>query len=139
MNRALAPLLPFTLLGGCAHPSAVVSRNMPVGPDRTLVARTVASAAGQVKRCYRSPKLNSMARQIITVLHVTYTPDGFLANSPVVIGQEGITDSSRVYAGQMARAAIEAVEHCVPLRLPPDLYENGWNAFDLTFSPRGLA
>lgn len=139
MKRTLSSFLPMTLLGACAQAISTDSKEIPTGPDRGAVARVVASAAGQVQPCYRSPKLNRMARQIVTTLHVAYTPDGLLANSPVVSRQEGVTESNRIYAGQMARAAIEAVERCVPLRLPADLYQNGWNEFDLTFSPRGLA
>lgn len=138
MRRA-GVLLPLFLTGACASREAVVTPAVSTGPSPAAVARAVAGAAAQVQPCYRSPKLNRMARQIVTTLHVTYTPDGFLANSPVVSRQEGVTEANRVYAGQMARAAIEAAERCVPLRLPAELYQNGWNEFDLTFSPRGLA
>lgn len=59
--------------------------------------------------------------------------------TPVVSRQDGLTEQNSAYAGQMAHAAIEAVQRCVPLRLPPELYIGGWNEFDLTFSPKGLA
>ena len=92
-----------------------------------------------MKGCYRSPKLNRLARQIVTVLHVSSPAEGNLATSPVLVRQDGVTEQNSIYAGQMARAAIEAVERCVPIHLPPELYESGWKEFDLTFSPRGLA
>lgn len=137
--RPGAGLLPMLLLGACAGAQKTVAPAAPAGPNPAAVARAVSRAADQIQPCYRSPKLNRMARQIVTILHVAYTPDGFLANTPVVSRQEGVTENNRIYAGQMARAAIEAVERCVPLRLPPELYSNGWNEFDLTFSPKGLA
>jgi hypothetical protein len=132
-------LLPLAVAGCMVPPVTVESQRAPVGPDPQQVARAVARAADQVKGCYRSPKLNRVARQIVTVLRVSYTPEGNLATSPVVSGQAGITEENRIYSGRMARAAIEAVERCVPLRLPQELYKGGWDEFDLTFSPRGLA
>lgn len=127
-------------LAACMHPPVTVApAPEPPGPDRAAVARVVSSAADQIRGCYRSPKLNRMARQIVTVLRVSYNMDGTLATSPLVVRQTGMTEDNAVYAGQMGRAAIEAVERCVPLRLPPELYKGGWDEFDLTFSPRGLA
>lgn len=127
-------------IAGCAAPEVKVApQAVPPGPDRAAVARALGTAAEQVAACYRSPKINRVARQIVTVLKVSYTPEGYLAHSPVLRTQSGLTEENAVYAGRMARAAIEAVERCVPLRLPPELYKGGWEEFDLTFSPRGLA
>lgn len=124
----------------CTTPEvSVAPQAAPPGPDRAAVQRALSKAGEQVAGCYRSPKINRAARQIVTVLTVSYTPEGDLANSPVLRVQSGVTEENAAYAGQMARAAIEAVERCVPLRLPPELYKGGWDEFDLTFSPRGLA
>ena len=108
------------------------------GPDPLLVARATASAADQVKRCYRSPGRGSDARQIVTRLRVRYLPDGTLAQSPVVVSQTGVTPTNRPFAGAMAQAAILATMDCSPLRLPPELYSRGWEEFELTFSPPGF-
>ena len=127
-------------LTACMHPPVTVAPTPePPGPDRAAVAKVVSSAADQIRGCYRSPKLNRAARQIVTVLRVSYTIDGILASSPTVLRQSGVTKDNAAYAGQMGRGAIEAVERCVPLRLSPELYKGGWDEFDLTFSPRGLA
>ena len=104
-----------------------------------MVARAIANAADQVKRCYRSPTLSSDALQIVTRLRVRYTIDGVLAQPPVVVAQTGVTPSNRHHAGKMAQAAMSAIFRCSPLRLPPELYEGGWDEFELTFSRRGLA
>jgi hypothetical protein len=139
-RAAPAAALLFGLAACASSPSVTVEpRRAPAGPDPVAVSRALAQAGEQVAGCYRSPKINRAARQIVTVLNVSYLPDGSLANSPVLRSQSGLTETNSVYAGQMARAAIEAVERCVPLRLPPELYKGGWDAFDLTFSPRGLA
>jgi len=137
--QAAIVLCPLALAGCVAPPVIVAPQARPAGPDPQLVARAVSDAADQIKGCYRSPRLNRLARQIVTVLHVSYTPEGNLATTPMINSQSGVTEENRIYSGQMARAAIEAVERCVPLRLPPELYKGGWDEFDLTFSPRGLA
>ena len=129
----------FGLAACAAPPVRVEPRRALAGPDPVAVSRALAQAGEQVAGCYRSPKINRAARQIVTVLNVSYLPDGSLANSPMLRSQSGLTEANSVYAGQMARAAIEAVERCVPLRLPPELYKGGWDAFELTFSPRGWA
>lgn len=137
--RAAVLVLAFAATA-CAMPEVMVApQAVPAGPDRAAVKRALSKAGEQVAGCYRSPKLNRAARQIVTVLTVSYTVEGNLANSPVLRAQSGVTEANAVYAGQMARAAIEAVERCVPLRLPPELYKGGWEEFELTFSPRGLA
>jgi hypothetical protein len=140
--KVAAPAMALLLaLAACATPPSVTvaPSRAPVGPDPVVVSRALLQAGTQVAGCYRSPKINRAARQIVTVLAVSYLPDGTLANSPVLRSQSGVTEGNAAYAGQMGRAAIEAVERCVPLRLPSELYKGGWDAFELTFSPRGLA
>jgi hypothetical protein len=77
-------------------------------------------ASSQVKRCYRSPRVATAAKQISTRLRVIYAPDGTLASVPVVIEQSGVTAANQSYAARMAEAAGLAVMRCAPLRLPPD-------------------
>lgn len=108
-------------------------------PDSRMVVRAITGAADQVRRCYRAPKLSSDAQQIITRLRVRYTIDGELAQPPVVVEQSGVTPTNRHHAGMMAQAAISAVFRCSPLKLPPELYDNGWEEFELTFSRRSFA
>ena len=134
-------LIPLALaLSACSRPPISVTPSpVPVGPDPKVVSRVISRAAEQIRTCYRSPKLNRAARQIVTVLRVRYTTEGFLATKPVLIRQSGGTEDNMIFAGQMTRAAMAAVERCAPLRLPSELYKGGWDEFDLTFSPRGLA
>ena len=125
-------LLLAVLAGGCAV--------LPAAPGRNLeVEQALQNAARQVHSCYRAPRVSSAGRQIVTRLRVRLTPDGELSGLPILLGQSGVTPSNRTSAGPMAEAAIAAVLRCAPLRLPPDLYARGWSAFDLTFSPLGVA
>jgi len=144
IGRWLAAALPIALLAGCVTPAAT-----PVGvrpehravprPDPRVVARLTDSAASQVKRCYRSPKIAKSARQITTRLRVYYAPDGQLASLPVLVAQAGVTDANRAHAAAMAEAAMLAVVRCSPLDLPRELYQAGWDEFELTFAPRTFA
>lgn len=128
-----ALLLPFAASTGC------VSASSPSGPSIVEISRVTTLAAAQVKRCYRQPRVASVGRQIVTRLLVRYAPDGSLAATPAVLSQAGVTPANEVYASRMAQAAIQSVLTCAPLRLPAELYENGWAEFELTFSPRALA
>jgi hypothetical protein len=137
--KRLTALALVPLVGGCvAKPEPQVDIK-PAGPDPVALSRAIASAGRQIVPCYRAPRLNRIARQIVTVLHVYYSADGMLAQTPVIAGQSGVTDENRMYAPSMARAAIDAVIRCAPVKLPPELYSNGWDQIDLTFSPRGQA
>ena len=95
----------------------------------------VQDAAAQVKRCYRTPRVASSGKQISTRLLVRYRKDGGLSGLPVVLAQGGVTPDNSAYAGKMAEAAGLAVIRCAPVRLPEDLYEEGWSTLELTFSP----
>lgn len=103
--------------------------------DPELVRRVTADAAAQVKRCYRPPRVIGDGRRIATRLVVRYAPDGQLIGVPEVVAQSGVTPANRIFADEMAEAAIASVLRCSPLRLPPELYQVGWNRFELTFSP----
>lgn len=130
--RAVTPLLVAALIGGCAP--------IPQRPShRALVDEALARAATQVRGCYRTPRVSFRGRQIVTRLRVRFTPEGQLAGLPIVMFQDGVTPENQFYADHMAQAAIEAVMRCTPLRLPPALYQNGWSAFELTFSPNAAA
>jgi hypothetical protein len=131
--RALFPVLAAMLFGACATTPA------PRGPDRAAVARVVAMAAGQVQRCYRSPRIPGEGRRITVVLRVRYSADGALAGFPTLIEQRGVTPENQLYARRMVEAAMLAVMRCSPINLPAELYQGGWDEFDLTFSPRAVA
>ena len=132
MASRVAPLLLVAALaGGCAA--------LPGPPRQVQVEQALRSAAQQVRRCYRSPRVPSAGRQIVTRLRVRLTPEGELAGLPILVRQSGVTPSNRNYAEPMAEAAIAAVMRCAPLRLPPDLYARVWSVFHLTFSPLAVA
>ena len=126
--RLLAPLIVLAVLNGCA-----ANRSIRIAPE--LAAKATADAAAQVKRCYRAPKVLGEGRRISTRLHVRFAPDGTVIGLPTVISQSGVTPGNQLFADDMAEAAILSVVRCSPLRLPPELYQFGWNDFELTFSP----
>ena len=134
MERRFTPLLLVAALVGCD----TLPVRAPV-PRHAQVHAALQSAAQQVRRCYRAPRVASDGQQIITRLRVRLTPDGALAGLPRLLVQSGVTPANRPYAGPMAEAAIAAVMRCTPLHLPPALYLNGWSDFDLTFSPLAVA
>ena len=131
-----------TVTVGAAVPSSLPGAPgaaEPAGPDPQLVAAVIGRAADQVRRCYRSPRVPHEARQIVTVLLVRYGADGMLTATPQIAAQRGIGPDTLPYAAAMAQAAIAAVMRCVPLSLPTEYHGGGWDEFELTFSPRGLA
>ncbi|OHT18480.1 hypothetical protein [Edaphosphingomonas haloaromaticamans] len=140
--RASIPLalgLPF-VSAGCTAPRMAGAVVAPVpAPERAAAMRAIQVAADQVKRCYRSPRSAGAARTIATTLTVRYAPDGTLIGLPQVARQSGVTPEISAQAERMAEAAALAVLRCQPIRLPADLYENGWSEFQLTFSPGGAA
>jgi hypothetical protein len=118
------------LLSACAEPSAPVPARSPAA----LLAS--AEVAGQVRRCYRSPRVPSVGKRIVTRLLVRYTADGVLVGLPVLVGQDGVTPESQPYAGRMTEAAKLAVVRCNPIRLPAPLGKRRTSLFYLTFSPQ---
>jgi hypothetical protein len=131
--RRFRTMLAAIMLAGCA------TAPQPSGPDRRLTAQVVASAAAQVQRCYRTPRIPREGRQITIVLRVRYSVDGMLIGLPQLVAQRGVSPENRVYVMRMAEAATLAVIRCSPVRLPPELHQNGWDDFELTFSPRAVA
>lgn len=115
-----------------------------MGPPQAVVAgaaagQSIASAAAQVRRCYRDPAVPSAARRIVTRLRVRYAADGTLIGLPLVASQQGVNAANQAYAERMAEAASLAVIRCSPLRLPAELHRGGWDEFDLIFSHAMLA
>lgn len=126
------------LFAGAGLLTACAGARVADAPKRlpaAVEAKVIADAAAQVKRCYRSPRVTSDGRRITTRLSVRFAPDGSVVGLPLVVSQTGITSENQMYADEMAEAAIASVVRCSPLRLPPELYELVWNAFELTFSP----
>lgn len=122
------------LLGssGCAVDSAQTDVRALAGP-------ALASAASQVKRCYRTPRVSHSGRQIVTTLRVRMTPEGFPDGMPTVVAQHGVNAANSIFAGRMAEAAIVAVVRCAPFQFPAELYQSGWHELELTFSPLATA
>lgn len=103
--------------------------------DPVVAHQVLASAAAQVRRCYRSPRISSAGRRIVTRVAVRFNADGTLAQLPMLIAQSGVTEGNGAEAPRMAEAASLAIIRCAPLRLPPEHYGRIWHSFELTFSP----
>ncbi len=129
IGRALTLL---AALAGCAT-GPRVSR------DAMFVESVLGSAARQVQRCYRFPRVSHEGRQIITHLRIRVARDGSLSGLPEVVAQTGITPTNRSYAQPMAAAAINAILGCAPLRLPDSVYRQGAVEIDLVFAPLARA
>jgi len=131
MRRSRLATLFALLASGCLH--------APSGPDPVATRQAIDRAAAQVRSCYRSPRVPFAARQIVTRLLVRFSAEGEPLGLPVVLRQDSLTTDNRPYAGRMAEAAVEAVLRCAPIRLPAELHAGGWDEFELTFSPTGIA
>ncbi|WP_114952724.1 hypothetical protein [Sphingosinicella terrae] len=129
--RVLSPTIALAaaLLAGCTTVSAEYAR------DPELDRQALATAASQVRRCYRTPRVSFAGRQIVTRLRVRVTADGQVAGLPAVVEQMGVNPDNQPYAGRMAAAAIGAVMRCAPLQLPAAFLQADGAEFDLTFSP----
>jgi hypothetical protein len=128
MKAIISLLALSTLVSGCVGSSvrAVSAADL----------RASAAVADQVRRCYRSPRIPSAGKQIVTRLLVRYAPDGALSGLPLVVWQQGITSGNQSYAGRMAEAASQAVVRCSPVALPPESGKVPPSEFYLTFSPQ---
>lgn len=134
-----APLLLAIAAAACAPATSVRPvRPAAVAPDPGWQA-LLQSAAQQVRRCYRGPRVGHSGRQIVTRLRVFVSPDGLIAGRPAVIAQDGVTPVNRIYAERMAEAAIDAVLRCAPLRIPRGFASGSAFEIDLTFSPSAAA
>jgi hypothetical protein len=125
------------LLAGCV--SSAPRGQGGVRIDPIVVNQVLASAAAQVRRCYRSPRVDSAARQIVTQLRIRLNSDGTLAALPQLVAQRGVTPYNQPYAARMAEAASLAVIRCAPLLLPPEHFQPVWQEFELNFSPGARA
>lgn len=130
-------LLSICALAGCVQPQRRYARPAPV--NQLALDRAISSAASQVRRCYRAPRVSSDGRRITTYLRVRVTPDGTLSGLPAVLAQDGVDASNQAYAGRMAEAAIQSVLRCAPLRLPQEVHRGAWIDIDLTFSQSAAA
>ncbi|WP_243455535.1 hypothetical protein [Sphingosinicella sp. BN140058] len=140
MRRRAAALLAGLVFGcaACSAPAPPPPAAARIAPDPEAVAEAIAAAARQVRRCYRAPRIGSVARAIVTKLHVRYAADGTLIGLPTLVAQFGVTPANQPFAGRMAEAATLAVIRCAPVTLPSELHEGGWSELDLTFGPRAL-
>lgn len=139
----VAAILAAAALAGCtAAPLPPRPQALPRLPrvqanrvNAEMARVALEETARQVRRCYRSPRVASAGRQIITRLRIRVAPDGALGGIPEVIEQVGIHPGNQPYASRMAEAAIMSVINCAPYRMPADFAAGEAVEIELTFSP----
>jgi hypothetical protein len=91
----------------------------------------IAAFRRHLKSCSALPSSVAPSDDVSVKLRVAFTPDGRLAQEPILIAG---TASAKGPA--LMKAAAAALEACAPYTmLPPDSYAQ-WKVLDLTFSPR---
>jgi len=121
-------------------PLTVPGRNLPPSVKPTISAFAakglVASIAAQIKPCYMLPTTDPSSLRIVTVLRIHFSRDGNLSAPAQLVEQTGLTPTNSADARRLAEAAQRALLQCVPLHLPSDLYEGGWEDIEFVFDPR---
>lgn len=138
-HRVALGMLGCLAAAGCAMPRAAARPEAMVRVDPAIVSAASLSAAAQVRRCYRAPRVPSEAKRIATRLVARYGADGSLTGLPAILSQSGVGPQNRAWADEMAEAAVAAVVRCTPLSLPQALGASGATLFELTFSPAARA
>lgn len=138
-NKASGSRLGADFLKGITSSKAGGKSQTPRAALSGIQMRGLASAiAAQVKPCYVIPTGGADAATIVSVLRLRFNPDGSVSGTPNVTAHEGVTDTNRSYVRQMDDAAVRAVLRCSPLRLPPELYEGGWEDIEFGFYPQAM-
>lgn len=96
-----------------------------------IKAEVVAALRAHLKTCSILPKSVSPSDNVRIVLRVALTPDGRLAQEPLLIEA-----SASAKGPLLMRSAMDALDKCQPYAmLPPDRY-NEWRMLDLSFAPK---
>jgi outer membrane biosynthesis protein TonB len=135
-SRTTGSRIGADFLKGVANPSTGkgVSARAPI--SGAAMNGLAAAIKRQVQPCYDLGSLGGTpATQIVTVLHLRFNKDGSVAGTPQISEQTGVTDDNRSYKQQMAEISRRAVLRCAPLKLPPELYEGGWDNIEMGFTP----
>ena len=137
-KQARASRLGSDILKGLSDPSAGKAEKPRAAVSSRNMAGLVQAIRDQVKPCYVIPTGGEGSDSIQTVLRLRFRQDGAVATPPAVVEQNGLTAANRSYAKQMSDAAKRAVLRCAPLKLPPDLYDGGWEDIEFVFNPRAM-
>lgn len=96
-----------------------------------IKAEVVAALRAHLKTCSILPKSVAPSDNVRIVLRVALTPDGRLAQEPLLIEA-----SASAKGPLLMRSAMDALDKCQPYAmLPPDRY-NEWRLLDLSFAPK---
>lgn len=92
----------------------------------------------QVKPCYTIPAGGTDVTSIISKIRLRLKKDGSISIAPELMGNSGVTPANQPYLRQMNEAAMRALQRCAPYKLPPDLYEGGWEDLAFNFIPNQM-
>jgi len=95
----------------------------------------VALIVSQVKPCYKITTGGTDANSIVSKVRMRLKRDGSIAVAPEIVGNLGVTSANEPYRRQMNEAATRALQGCAPYKLPPDLYDGGWEDLIFNFRP----
>lgn len=89
----------------------------------------------QIKPHWKSPT-GADVEQLRTSVVVTLNRDGSLKDEPAIRGTTGQTPSNQGQVRLHQEQAIRAIKLAAPFRLPPDLYNGGWESLIISFDKR---
>ena len=133
------PDQPSAAQGAEAPPSKPTTAKGPTagtktGTDNVNKARAeqmiVAMLNSAFEQCWNKPLAGGGVAAPVVTLRWTLNQDGTLHGEPKVVQ----TDKSNPLADQAERAALRAVQTCVPFQLPPEQY-NMWREITWKFNP----
>lgn len=117
-------------------PPAKATAAMPaaiIGPAQK--AALDAEIRRQIKPHWKSPT-GADVEQLRTSVAVTLNKDGSLKDEPAIRGTTGQTPSNQGQVRLHQEQAIRAIKLAAPFRLPPDLYNGGWESLIISFDKR---
>lgn len=92
----------------------------------------------QITPCWNPPEAEAGFAHLTVLIHIRLDRQGTLASPPSVVRVTGQTAANAAYANALAGSVRRAVQRCMPLRLPSELYD-AWADVELNFDPRDVS
>jgi hypothetical protein len=98
------------------------------------LATLKAMVQDQIYHCWDIPAGAKNAQNLLVRVRILLRPDGSLIGAPEVLNKERYGDPDGAQFDVAARAAVNAVYRCTPLKLPRERYED-WREVIQNFDP----